>query len=78
MVVDFLAEKKTAKKEAYVSRVLVVAVSKAAYAGALGQTYVRQSLLVAPPTLHPFGLVAVAVLADTLLELVRCSRCLIL
>jgi hypothetical protein len=31
-----------------------------------------------PPTLHPFGLVAVAVLADTMFELVRCSRCLIL
>ena len=42
---------------------------------ALGQTYVRQSLLVAPPTLYPFGLVAVAVLADTMFELVRCSRC---
>ena len=46
---NVLAEKKTAKKEAYVSRVLVVAASKGAYASALGQTYVRQSLLVAPP-----------------------------
>ena len=45
----FLPKKKTAKKEACVAGVLVVAVSKPAYAGALGQTYVRQSLLVAPP-----------------------------
>ena len=48
-VENVLAEKKTAKKEACVSRVLVVAVSKGAYASALGQTYVRQSLPVAPP-----------------------------
>ena len=45
-----LPKKKTAKKEAYVSRVLVVGVSKRAYASALGQTYVRQVL---PPTFHP-------------------------
>ena len=47
-VENVLAEKKTAKKEACVSRVLVVAVSKGAYASALGQTYVRQSLPVVP------------------------------
>ena len=47
---NVLAEKKTAKKEAYVSRVLVGAASKGAYASALGQTYVRQVL---PPTFHP-------------------------
>ena len=45
-----LAEKKTAKKEACVAGVLVGAASKPAYAGALGQTYVRQVL---PPTFHP-------------------------
>jgi len=28
-----------------------------------------------PPTLYSFELVAVAVLADTMFELVRCSRC---
>ena len=72
---NVLPKKKTAKKEACASRVASGAVSKPAYAGALGQTYVRQLMLVAPPTLHPFGLVAVAVLADTMFELVRCSRC---
>ena len=70
--------KKRQKKRRCVSRVLVVAASKPAYAGALGQTYVRQLLPVAPPRFTLFGLVAVAVLADTLFELVRCSRCLIL
>lgn len=49
-VENVLPEKKTAKKEACVSRVLVVAASKGAYASALGQTYVRQVL---PPTFHP-------------------------
>ena len=44
------AKEKTAKKEACVSRVLVVAASKGAYASALGQTYVRQVL---PPTFYP-------------------------
>ena len=43
------AKEKTAKKEACVAGVLVVAASKPAYAGALGQTYVRQVL---PPTFH--------------------------
>ena len=46
----FLPKKKTAKKEACVAVVLVVAASKGAYASALGQTYVRQVL---PPTFHP-------------------------
>ena len=50
-----LAEKKTAKKEACVAGVLVVAASKPAYAGALGQTYVRQSLPVAPPRFTRLG-----------------------
>ena len=50
MVVDFLAEKKTAKKEALCVEGALGAVSKAAYAGALGQTYVRQVLA---PTFHP-------------------------
>ena len=43
----FLAKKKTAKKEA------LCAVDNRAYASASGQTYVRQSMPVAPPTLHP-------------------------
>ena len=46
----FLPKKKTAKKEACVAGVLVVAVSKGAYASALGQTYVRQVLA---PTVYP-------------------------
>jgi len=45
----FLAEKKTAKKEACVLGVLVIVVDKRAYASASGQTYVRQVL---PPTFH--------------------------
>ena len=62
----FGLRKKRQKKRRCASRVLVVAASKPAYAGALGQTYVRQLLPVAPPRFTLFGLVAVAVLADTM------------
>ena len=50
VVGNIFAKEKTAKKEACVAGVLVVAVSKAAYAGALGRTYVRQVLA---PTFYP-------------------------
>ena len=46
----FLPKKKTAKKEALCVEDALGAVSKPAYAGALGRTYVRQVL---PPTFHP-------------------------
>lgn len=62
----FCQRKKRQKKRRCASRVLMGAASKPAYAGALGQTYVRQLLPVAPPRFTLFGLVAVAVLADTM------------
>ena len=72
----FLAKKKTAKKEALcVEGAGGRCEQPKRMLRALGQTYVRQLLPVAPPRFTLFGLVAVAVLADTLFELVRCSRC---
>ena len=43
------AKEKNGKKRGMCVEGALGAVSKSAYAGALGQTYVRQSLLVAPP-----------------------------
>ena len=71
LVASFCAKKKRQKKRR-VGLAAFLLVDKRAYASASGQTYVRQALA---PTLHPVGLVAVTVLADTMfyyLPLVRC------
>lgn len=52
---NVLPKKKTAKKRRCASRVALGAASKRAYASALGQTYVRQLRLVAPPRFTRLG-----------------------
>jgi hypothetical protein len=72
VVACFFCAKKKRQKKRRVGLAAFLLVDKRAYASASGQTYVRQALA---PTLHPVGLVAVTVLADTMfyyLPLVRC------
>ena len=71
---NVLAEKKTAKKEACVAGVLVVGVDKPRMR-CVRSNVCATVFACCPPTLYSFELVAVAVLADTIFELVRCSRC---
>ena len=69
------AKEKNGKKRGVVRRGRVECCEQASVCECARSNVCATVFACCPPTLYPFGLVAVAVLADTMFELVRCSRC---